>query len=72
MYTFLVCSWKNNAMMLMSNLIVPFTIGGIVIGTSIVLSFLQVSCHQLLFYWIIMEAAASHFILIASINLLFR
>ncbi|KAJ3620155.1 hypothetical protein MTP99_004142 [Tenebrio molitor] len=35
--------WKNNTLMLMSNFIIPFTIGGIVIGISIVLSFLQVS-----------------------------
>ncbi|XP_068900444.1 uncharacterized protein [Tenebrio molitor] len=32
---------KNNALMLMSNLIIPFTTGAIVIGISIVLSFVQ-------------------------------
>jgi hypothetical protein len=46
MYAFLFYRWKNNALMLMSNLIIPFTTRAIVIGISIVLSFVQVSCHQ--------------------------
>jgi hypothetical protein len=46
MYAFLFYRWKNNALMLMSNLIISFTTGAIVIGISIVLSFVQVSCHQ--------------------------
>ncbi|CAH1380190.1 unnamed protein product, partial [Tenebrio molitor] len=37
--------WKSNALMQMSNLIIPFVISGIVAGTSIVLLFLQVSSH---------------------------
>ncbi|CAH1380178.1 unnamed protein product [Tenebrio molitor] len=33
--------WKNNTLMVMSNLIIPFTICAIIVGISIVLLFLQ-------------------------------
>ncbi|KAJ3620118.1 hypothetical protein MTP99_004108 [Tenebrio molitor] len=36
-----IIRWTNNGLMLMSNLIIPFTICAIIIGISIVLSFLQ-------------------------------
>jgi hypothetical protein len=55
MYIFVICRWKNNTLMLINNFILPFVTGGIVMGISIVLSFLQVSCHQLLCYWIIIK-----------------
>jgi hypothetical protein len=34
--------WRDNALLLIKNLIVPFTLGAIVIATSLALSFLQV------------------------------
>ncbi|KAJ3622160.1 hypothetical protein MTP99_002685 [Tenebrio molitor] len=56
--------WKNNVLMVMSNLIIPFTIGGIIVGISILLLFLQIQNKH--FYMTAVVAFSTALSLIAA------